>query len=151
MPGMQAGDRDFLLENGYVVLRQVVPPHMLAGLQDAHDRLVDMQAKLTGKWPSLDIGRASIVAGSPNGVAEAIDEATAPCVEWWTHECFHGVSSRLLGVDDAAATTLMMLCSEEKPAEEQHSGTWYESSAGRPWHRTGSCRCRCRCRCRCSC
>lgn len=48
-------------------------------------------------------------------MAEAIDASTAACVEYWTHPSFHGVSSRLLGVEDATATSMMMLCSEQKP------------------------------------
>lgn len=65
---MQAGDRQKLCEDGYVVLQQVIPPEMLAELQAAHDQLVESQAKLTGLWPSIDVGRTVIDAGNANGV-----------------------------------------------------------------------------------
>ena len=50
------------------MLQQVIPPEMLAELQAAHDQLVESQAKLTGLWPSIDVGRTVIDAGNANGV-----------------------------------------------------------------------------------
>jgi hypothetical protein len=118
---MEPGDRERLLRDGYVVLRGVVPQHMLAELRAAHDRLVETQARLTGIAPSLDVGRTVI----KDALAASIDAGTAACVEYWTHESFHGVSSRLLGVEDAAVADMHMLCGEAKPPEQQSVGIWH--------------------------
>ena len=41
-------DRRRLLQDGYVILREVVPPAMLEALRDSHDRLVEAKAKVDG-------------------------------------------------------------------------------------------------------
>ena len=45
---MEPGDRERLVRDGFVVLRGVIPQHMLSELRVAHDRLVETQARLTG-------------------------------------------------------------------------------------------------------
>eukprot|EP01043_Picozoa_sp_COSAG02_P062122 COSAG02_NODE_8494_length_2550_cov_2.567523_2_plen_436_part_00 len=115
-----AGDRECLLRDGFVILRGVIPQHLLDELRVAHDRLVETQARLTGVT-SADVGRTVIV----DELAASIDESTAACVEYWTHESFHVVSSKLLGVEDAAVADMHMLCGEEKPLEEQSVGIWH--------------------------
>jgi hypothetical protein len=117
---MEPGDRERLLSDGYVILRGVIPQHMLSELRAAHDRLVETQARLTGVTPHA-VGRTVIA----DELAENIDEATAACVEYWAHKSFHGVSSKLLGVEDAAVADMHMLCGEAKPPEEQSVGIWH--------------------------
>ena len=41
-----AGDRECLLRDGFVILRGVIPQHLLDELRVAHDRLVETQARL---------------------------------------------------------------------------------------------------------
>ena len=117
---MEPGDRERLVRDGFVVLRGVIPQHMLSELRVAHDRLVETQARLTG-LTSRDVGRTVIA----DELAASIDQTTAPCVEYWTHETFHGVSSTLLGVEDAAVADMHMLCGEAKPPAEQSVGIWH--------------------------
>jgi hypothetical protein len=118
---MEPGDRAALRRDGYVVLRQVIPPELLPGLQTAHDALVEQMARVQGLASIAGVGRTNL----GGELAHAIDVSTAACVDYWTHPSFHGVSSNLLGVEDAAAQGMMMLCDEVRPEEEQTKGIWH--------------------------
>ena len=117
---MEPGDRESLLRDGFVVLRGVVPADMLDELRQTHDHLVEAQAKVIGGTAD-DVGRTVI----SNELAESIDASTAACVEYWTHPSFHGVSSRLLGVDDASVASMHMLCQPQKEEKDHSVGIWH--------------------------
>ena len=125
-------NRDQFLEDGYVILRGVIPPQELDGLRRAYEELVERQKVIWarergpddppgGVWethaqPRLNLG---MLAGE-------IDAQTVSAVEIWLHENMQGVSSRLLGVDDAAVTEMMLMCN---PVRD------HETGGHRGWHR----------------
>ena len=124
--------RDQFLEEGYVILRGVIPPRQLDGLRRAYELLVERQKEIWarergpddppgGVWethaqPRLNLGL----------LASQIDAQTIGAVEIWLHENMQGVSSRLLGVEDAAVTEMMLMCN---PVRD------HETGGHRGWHR----------------
>ncbi len=124
--------RDQFLEEGYVILRGVIPPRQLGGLRRAYELLVERQKEIWarergpddppgGVWethaqPRLNLGL----------LASQIDAQTIGAVEIWLHENMQGVSSRLLGVEDAAVTEMMLMCN---PVRD------HETGGHRGWHR----------------
>ena len=124
--------RDQFLEEGYVILREVIPPRQLDGLRRAYELLVERQKEIWarergpddppgGVWethaqPRLNLGL----------LASQIDAQTIGAVEIWLHENMQGVSSRLLGVEDAAVTEMMLMCN---PVRD------HETGGHRGWHR----------------
>ena len=124
--------RDQFLEDGYVILRQVIPPQQLAELRQAYELLVERQKVIWarergpddppgGVWETNAQPRLNLGA-----LAGQIDAQTVSAVECWLHENMQGVSSRLLGVDDAAVTEMMLMCN---PVRD------HETADHRGWHR----------------
>ena len=68
-----------------------------------------------------------VLSGSP--LADQIDADTAGALQVWLRESTHGVSSRLLGVEDASVTSMLCMCN---PATD-HT----EAKDWRGWHRVG--------------
>ncbi|MCY4412491.1 MAG: phytanoyl-CoA dioxygenase family protein [Caldilineaceae bacterium] len=124
--------RDQFLEDGYVILRGVIPPQQLEGLRRAHEVLVERQKEIWarergpddppgGVWETHAQPRLNLGA-----LADQIDAQTIGGVEIWLHENMQGVSSRLLGVEDAAVTEMMVMCN---PVRD------HETAGHRGWHR----------------
>lgn len=123
-------DRNQFLEEGYLVLRNVVPPDQLDTVRAAYERLVEQRRAIWarergpddppgGVWetsaqPRLSLGRAPL--------SDLIDGQSAPAVEIWLHENTQGVSSQLLGVTDASVTEMMLMCN---PVRDHGPATWH--------------------------
>lgn len=109
-------DFDQFMEDGYLIVRDVVPPDMLQPLRDSAEEAIRRQ------WPD----------GVPHGCfqpwirgfGDVIDEDTANLVQMMTHENVIGVAEQLMpqaeciGIGDS-----FLMCN---PIEEH--GPWY-------WHR----------------
>lgn len=125
-------DRDQFLEDGYVILRQVIPPQHLAKLRQAYELLVERQKAIWAKerGPNDPPGGVWETSAQPRlhlgNLADQIDAQTAAAVEIWLHENMQGASSRLLGVDDAAVTEMMLMCN---PVRD------HDTAGHRGWHR----------------
>ena len=125
-------NRDQFLEDGYVILRGVIPPQELDGLRRAYEELVERQKVIWarergpddppgGVWETHAQPRLNLMM-----LADEIDAQTVSAVEIWLHENTQGVSSRLLGVEDAAVTEMMLMCN---PVRD------HETGGHRGWHR----------------
>lgn len=117
-----------LLAQGYVICRGVIPPAWLEKLRVSYEKLIrkyrDPACESIGggeRWwngsrqPRLHLSYPEAEQGAV-GCGSLIDGETAACVDYWCHPSFHGLSSRLLGVDDAAVADMMLMCS----AQEEH-------------------------------
>ncbi len=124
--------RDQFLEEGYVILRGVIPPRQLDGLRRAYELLVERQKEIWarergpddppgGVWETHAQPRLNLEL-----LASQIDAQTIGAVEIWLQENMQGVSSRLLGVEDAAVTEMMLMCN---PVRD------HETGGHRGWHR----------------
>jgi len=123
-----SANRDEFLEQGFVILRQVIPPGELESLRHSHEILVERQREVwarergpddppggvweTGHQPRLGIGR----------MGAEHDESTASTIELWLHENVQGVSSHLLAEEDAPVTEMMMMCN---PVRDRGPAAWH--------------------------
>ena len=125
-------DRDQFLEDGYVILRGVIPPDQLEELRQSYELLVERQKVIWARerGPGDPPGGVWETNAQPrlmlDGMADEIDAQTAAAVEIWLHENVQGVSSQLLGVEDAGVTEMMLMCS---PVRDHDTG------GHRGWHR----------------
>ena len=124
-------NRDQFLEEGYVILRQVIPPHQLADLRRAYELLVERQKVIWARerGPQDPPGGAWETSAQPRlnleALASQIDAQTVSAVEIWLHENMQGVSSRLLGVEDAAVTEMMLMCNPVRDHETDDHRGWH--------------------------
>ena len=123
-------NRTQFMEEGYLVFREVIPPEELDALRESYELMVSRQREIWarerspqdppgGVWetspqPRLQLGRAPL--------AGLVDEKTASAVEIWVHENMQGVSSELLGEEDAGVTEMMLMCS---PVKDCGPATWH--------------------------
>ena len=125
-------DRDRFLEEGYLILRQVIPPADLRRVRAASERLLEKQKAAWrrerapgdppgGEWEASSQPRVMV-----QDFAGSVDAGCIPGIEIWHHENIQGVSSELLGVADAAVTEMMIMCS---PVRDHGTG------GHRGWHR----------------
>ena len=103
-------DRNQFLEQGYLILRNVIPPNELDELRACYEILVERQRAIWardrmptdppgGVWETSPQPRLSLNPGGKNG-SQLIDRETANAVEFWLHENTQGVSSQLMDVGD---------------------------------------------------
>ena len=123
-------NRTQFMEEGYLVLREVIPPEELAALRESYELLISRQREIWarerapheppgGVWetspqPRLHLGR------EPS--AGLVDEKTASAVEIWAHENTQRVSSELLDVEDAGVTEMMLMCN---PVRDRGPAAWH--------------------------
>lgn len=121
-------DRDRFMEEGYLILRNVIPPDKLKSLRTAYETLVDRQrtdwardreagAPSGGVWETSPQPRLSL-----HGAPELIDEETASAVEFWLHDNTLCVSRELLAAPDAGVTEMMLMCS---PVRDHGPANWH--------------------------
>ena len=123
-------DRNQFLEEGYVVLRNVIPADELDALRTSYEILVERQKVIWAqeRKPDEPPGGVWEVSAQPrlllnrSPLADLIDEDTASTVEIWLHENTQGASSELLGVPDAAVTEMMLMCN---PVRDRGPAHWH--------------------------
>ncbi len=123
-------DRNKFLEEGYVVLRNVIPADELEALRASYEILVERQKVIWAqeREPDEPPGGVWETSAQPrlllhrSPLADLIDEETASAVEIWLHENTQGASSELLGVSDAAVTEMMLMCN---PVRDRGPAHWH--------------------------
>ena len=125
---MIRASRDEFLEQGFVILREVIPPGDLNALRKSYEILVNRQREVwareagpddppggmweTGAQPRLQVSRM-------NGLH---DKQTARTIEFWLHEHVQGVSSYLIAEEDCPPTEMMMMCN---PVTDRGPAKWH--------------------------
>ena len=110
-----------LLENGFIILRNVIAPNDLESLRKKFETLVHRQRKIwheehidtweTGAQPRL------------SNYERLIDEDTAATVEMWQQENTLGVAHQLLSVPDhTSVSSMMLMCS---PQQDHGPAAWH--------------------------
>ena len=120
-------NREQFLEQGYLVLREVIPPDRLEQLRAGFETLVDRQRRIWAqeRGPDDPPGGAWETRPQPRLVSynNLIDEATASAVEVWLQENTLGVSRQLLSVPEAASMAgMMLMCS---PVRDHGPARWH--------------------------
>ena len=112
-----------LLDDGFIILREVVPPAQLDDLRASVEVLVDRQKALAirDRKPDEPPGGVWEVSAQPRVTIDTVvDEATANTVEFCLHENTLGVSHQLMQVSSAGSgngdvetgiTQMEVLCS----------------------------------------
>ena len=125
-------NREQFLEQGYLILRNVVPPNELEGLRKSYEILVERQRAIWardralgdppgGVWESSPQPRLILNPAGKNG-SPLIDHETASAVEFWLHENTQGASSQLMDVNDAAVTEMFLMCN---PVRDRGPANWH--------------------------
>jgi hypothetical protein len=128
-------NREKFLEDGYLILHRVIPPDQLESLRAAYEILVERRKAICARnrGPNDSPGGEWETGAQPrlhlDHMASQIDRQTAAAVEIWLHENLQGVSSELLGVDDAAVTEMMLMCN---PVRDRGPAHWHRDF--RPSH-----------------
>ena len=107
-------DRQELLDNGFIILRNVIPPDGLEDLRAQFETLVERQraawaAENSDTWETGAQPRLSCYE-------RLIDPATAGTVEIWQRESTLGVARQLLSVPERAAHSFPGPCRRRNPA-----------------------------------
>lgn len=125
-----------LLDDGFIIIREVIPPERLDELRKSFDVLVERQKDI---W-----AHESKEGDPPGGVWEThpqprlvfnnlVDETTANTVEFCLHENTLGVSQQLFRGPEAAITAMFFMCNPVR----DHSPEQYKNQAPDffSWHR----------------
>ncbi|MBM3262145.1 MAG: phytanoyl-CoA dioxygenase family protein [candidate division Zixibacteria bacterium] len=116
-------DKDRFMEEGYLVLRNVIPPDRLASLRAAYETLVDRQRAIWAQSPSGNVWEISPQPRLALDLTpELIDDKTANTVECWLDDNTLGVSQELLAAPDAGVTQMMLMCN---PVRDHGPANWH--------------------------
>ena len=113
-------NREQFLEDGYAVLRQVVPPDHLVALREAAETMVERQRAIWARERAPDDPPGGVWETTAQPRLQAsrtvvlVDKDTAPVVDFWCHDNTHGVSARLLDMPHAGNSEMMMMCSPQR-------------------------------------
>ncbi len=114
-----------LLDDGFIILRQVIPPDRLDALRATFEKLVDRQRAIwkrdrkpddppDGSWETSAQPRVFF--------NEVVDEKTAEAVDFCLGENTLGVSRQLMQSSDAAVTLMALMCS---PPRDHGPASWH--------------------------
>ncbi len=122
-----AVNRDQFMEQGFLILRNVIPPDELDAARASYEALLERQKAVWagerkpddppgGAWETSPQPRMNI--GNPG----LLDEKTANAVDVWLHENTVGVSSQLLCRPEASVTEMNVMCS---PVRDRGPANWH--------------------------
>ncbi|MCY3748078.1 MAG: phytanoyl-CoA dioxygenase family protein [Chloroflexi bacterium] len=106
-------DPEQFVDDGFVILKNVVPPDRLDELRASFETLVDRQ-KAHWARDRHDPNCFAYVAKQPRlAYQSVIDDTTANTVEFCLHENTLGVSRQALGTRDVGLKQMILLCNPE--------------------------------------
>ena len=103
-------DPEQFLDDGFVILKNVIPPDRLDELRASFETLVDRQQAIWARDPEDPDNHAYKVKQPRLAFQTGIDEATANTVEFCLHENTLGVSRQALRTPDAAPIAMFLMC-----------------------------------------
>ena len=120
-------DREQFLDQGYLILRNVIAPHKLDEVRTSYEALVEKQKVVWardrgpddppgGLWETHKQPRLSLE--SPG----LVDRSTGSAVEVWLQESTLGVAQQLLCLPDAMVSLMSMMCS---PVRDHGPDRWH--------------------------
>lgn len=121
--------RTQLLSDGYVILRQVVPPDQLDRLRNDIETVVARQRSNDPDWDTTPQPRASII--------DQVDAETIGAFEFVLHENTHGVSAEVLDcpMETVASNQALVICNPEFTPEAPTRPGQQWGTDPRNWHR----------------
>ena len=106
-------DRQLFLEDGYAILRNVIPPERLDELRASFEVLVDRQQAIWARDSEDPSNHAYKVKQPRLAFQTGVDAATANTVELCLHDNTLGVSRQALRDRDAAVSMMFLMCNPE--------------------------------------
>ena len=107
-------DQQRFFEDGYLIIREAVPPDRLAELRLMAEVLVDRckARSEAGRGAGGPLGGEWYASIQPRvNVDEVVDEETADLVDFLLGPTVHGVSHRILGAPESSITSMQINCS----------------------------------------
>ena len=121
-------DPQQIMDDGYIVVRNVIPPSLLTELRNSFEILVEKQKTIWEQERQRDNLPGSVweTAAQPRLVFNnLVDEATANTVEFCLHENTLGVSSQLIRGPEVGLHQLMLMCS---PVRDHGPDRWHRDT-----------------------
>ena len=118
-------DSQQLLDDGYIILPQVIPPDQLDELRHSFEILVERQKIIWAQQrnPDEPLGGAWETGAQPRVFFnEVVNRETANTIEFCLGENTLGVSRQLLGAPHAAVTIMALMCS---PVKDSGPASWH--------------------------
>ena len=113
------------LDNGYVILKNVIPPDRLDELRASFEVLVDRQQTIWARDPEDPRGMAYKVKQPRLSFQTLVDPSTANTVEFCLHENTLGVSRQALRTPDVGLKQMFLMCN---PATHYGPDLWHRDS-----------------------
>ena len=123
-------DRQPFLEDGYVILRNVIPPERLDDMRAGFEVLVDRQQVIWARDPEDPSNHAYKVKQPRVAFQTGVDAATANTVELCLHDNTLGVSRQALRDPDAAVSMMFLMCN---PATDYGPDLWHRDHQHGPY------------------
>ena len=119
-----------ILDDGFIILRQVVPPKQLDSLRASYETIVERQHRRWAGELDWDVPVAmDYKSKQPRVVLNAIVDAdTADTVDFNLHDHTLGVSRQLMQAPDAAPTAMFFM---SNPATDHGPDPWHRDAVGR--------------------
>ena len=120
---------DRFLNDGYVILPDVISADRLQSLRDAYDLIIDRARQQDANWYTTATARTSVVP--------YLDKETLSTLEFALHDNTFAVNAQVLrrNVEDVALSAVSVLCNPEfEPTETPTSGQSWGTDP-RNWHR----------------
>ncbi|MAG34722.1 MAG: hypothetical protein CL878_00510 [Dehalococcoidia bacterium] len=117
------------VDNGYIILPQVVPPDRLESLRASHEKLVDRQHQIWAGELEWDepIGM-DYKAKQPRVVLNSVVDAdTADTVAFCLHDNTLGVSRQIMQAPQASPTAMFFMCN---PKTDHGPDGWHRDIGG---------------------
>ena len=113
-----------LLDDGFIILRQVVPPEQLDSLRASYETIVERQNRIwAGELDWDEPVAMDYKSKQPRIVLSAVvDAATADTVEFNLHAHTLGVSRQLMQAPEAALVGMFFMCN---PATDHGPDPWH--------------------------
>ena len=109
-----------LREDGFIILREVIPPEQLDDVRASFEVLVERQKEIWAQEGNRSVWESG---AQPRLVhfENLIDEETPNAVETWMHENTLGVGSQLLSVPEQTGIAgMMLMCSPQRDHGPAH-------------------------------
>ena len=121
---MQIDPEQFLVD-GYVILKNVIPPERLDELRASFEVLVDRQQAIWKRDPEDPRSHAYKVKQPRLAFQTVVDAATANTVEFCMHDNTLGVSRQALSGPDAMPIAMFLMCN---PATDYGPDLWHRDT-----------------------
>ena len=114
-----------ILDDGFIILRNVIPPERLNQLRDSFELTVERQKAIWAQnhKPDAPPGGEWETSPQPRVMFSTVaDQETADTIEFCLHENTRGVSRQLMRSKEATVTLMALMCN---PVRDHGPANWH--------------------------